>query len=93
MTDAQSPDEISHPGGNPVKLRLTALQADVLYWHLLETEEEIDGHYAPILQEIVDQLPEKDILSRPPSVETLIESGYFENCGDFDANVIEEPPQ
>lgn len=72
-------NQIRHAGGDPVTLRLTALQADVLYEHIMETNQEADDALQFVLEDILDQLPEKEILSRPPSMETLIEIGYFDN--------------
>lgn len=90
MRSRNSEDEPSHRGGSPCKLRLNALQQDVLYWHLMETIEEADPALEFVLDDILDQLPENDILSRPPSMETLIEIGYFdEPLAEFDAEVIE----
>lgn len=82
--------ELTHPGGDWVKLRLTAAEADVLYWHLLETEQETEAPYTQVLGAILDKLPEHDIVTRPPSVETLIEAGYFDRDPDtFNAGVFE----
>lgn len=84
-------EDIRHRGGSPCKLRLTALQQDVLFHHIEETIQDADGAAQFVLGDILDQLPEEDILSRPPSVETLVEIGYFENglTDDFDAAVVE----
>jgi len=82
-------ERIRHRGGEPAKLRLSALEQDVLYYHLMETLDETDDAYAAVLGDIMDRLPEEDILTRPPSVETLIEIGYFDqDLADFNAPVI-----
>lgn len=80
MTQSSESDSTTmrHPGGEPVKLRLTASQVDVLYWHLIETIDDAEELYASVLDEVLDQLPEEEILTRPPSVETLIEWGAIE---------------
>jgi hypothetical protein len=80
---------IRHRGGDPAKLRLSALEQDILYHHLMETLDETDDAYAAVLGDIMDRLPEEDILTRPPSMETLVEIGYFDQeLAEFDAPVI-----
>jgi hypothetical protein len=83
-------EQIRHRGGSPCKLRLTALEQDVLYHHLQETMDGAASAHEFVLDDILDKLPEEDILTRPPSVETLIEIGYFEDglTDDFDAPVL-----
>jgi len=83
-------EQIRHRGGSPCKLRLTALEQDVLYHHLQETMDGAADTHEFVLDDILDKLPEEDILTRPPSVETLIEIGYFEEglTDDFDAPII-----
>lgn len=86
-------EEIRHRGGSPCKLRLTALEQDVLYWHLMETIEESDDAFEFVLDDIIGKLPEEDILSRPPSMETLKEIGYFDqSLQSFDAPVVADSP-
>lgn len=79
-----------HPGGRPETLRLSALQQDVLYNHLMDTMDETDEAYALVLGDILDQLPEGRINRREPSIETLIESGYLDQTlGSFDPSGID----
>lgn len=75
MTDET---DIQHPGGDPSTLRLSALQQDILYDHLMETIEDAPHELQPVLDDIIDQLPEHEVLQRPPSMETLVEAGYFD---------------
>ena len=50
--------------------------------------ENVRVHGTGVLN-IVDRLPEDDILTRPPSMETLVEIGYFDQeLAEFDAPVI-----
>lgn len=77
-----------HPGGDPVKLSLTAIEQDVLYHHLMETIEDAGEGEQQILDDVIDRLPEHDIVTRPLSMETLVEIGYFDNpLGEADLNV------
>lgn len=74
----QHDTDIRHPGGDWVKIRLTALEQDVLWHFINQFHEEEDSAIRPVLDDILDKLPEYDITSRPPSVETLIEAGYYD---------------
>ncbi|WP_152520753.1 hypothetical protein [Halorhabdus tiamatea] len=55
----------------------------------METIDESDPALQMVLEDILDQLPEHEILTRPPSMETLIETGYLDSpLGELDAPVI-----
>lgn len=89
MTGEGDGQEIPHYGGDPCKIRLTALQQDVLYWlfeDAYNSTDVLDDIYEPVIEDIQSQLPEQAILTRPPSTETLIEAGYWDRdtIGDND---------
>lgn len=80
-------DRPDHPGGEWVTLRLTALQQDVLYHHLMDTMDETDAAYQIVLGDILDKMPEENIVSRALSMETLIEIGYIDGqLASFDVD-------
>lgn len=70
--------DIPHPGGDWVKIRLTALEQDVLWYFINEFQQLEDSEIQPVLDDILDKLPEHAITTRPPSMEALIKMGYFD---------------
>jgi hypothetical protein len=54
-------------------LDLTRAEADALYEHIMRTEQEAEPHIAKELSNVLEKLPEQDILTRNPPAQLRAE--------------------